>query len=163
VFHHAIELSGRTEEAYALFGIDGFLALVTTSLVAFAIALAWRLFGANMPSLGVRVAPRPNQARGISERPGFAFFYRGSLNKWWFDDLYHLLFVVAGGRLAMACFWFDRTVIDGTVNGIGAVTTGAGSRLRRVQTGHVQNYALGIAIGLIAMAAAYLLIVVRGR
>jgi hypothetical protein len=53
--------------------------------------------------------------------------------------------------------------VDGTVNGIGTVTTGAGLRLRRVQTGHVQNYALGIAIGLIAMAAAYLLIVVRGR
>jgi hypothetical protein len=52
-------------------------------------------------------------------------------------------------------------VIDGTVNGIGTVTTQAGLRLRRVQTGHVQNYALGIAIGLIAMALGYFLIAVR--
>ena len=36
-----------------------------------------------------------------------------------------------------------------------------GSRLRRVQTGHVQNYALGIAIGLIAMAIGYLVIAAR--
>jgi hypothetical protein len=34
-------------------------------------------------------------------------------------------------------------------------------RLRQVQTGHVQNYALGIALGLIAMAIGYILIAVR--
>jgi hypothetical protein len=33
--------------------------------------------------------------------------------------------------------------------------------LRRVQTGRVQNYALGIAFGLIAMAVGYILIAVR--
>ena len=26
--------------------------------------------------------------------------YRASLNKWWFNDLYHLLFIVIGGRIA---------------------------------------------------------------
>jgi len=56
---------------------------------------------------------------------------------------------------------FDRTVVDGAVNGIGTVTTGAGTMLRRVQTGRVQNYALGIALGLIAMAVGYILIAVR--
>ena len=44
---------------------------------------------------------------------------------------------------------------------LAAMTTGAGLRLRRVQTGRVQNYALGIALGLIAMALGYLLIAVR--
>ena len=34
----------------------------------------------------------------------------------------------------------------------------AGGGLRRIQTGRVQNYALGIALGLIVMAAAYLVI-----
>jgi len=163
VFANTIEAVGPAEHAYNFLGIDGALAIGTTALVAFMIAFAWRLFGANIPSLGVRVAPRPDRVREISARPGLAFFYRGSFNKWWFDELYNLLFVVAGGRFAMAVFWFDRTVIDGTVNGIGTVTTGAGARLRRVQTGHVQNYALGIAIGLIAMAAAYLLIAIRWR
>ena len=42
--------------------------------------------------------------------------------------------------------------MDGTVNGIGTVTVGGGQRLRRIQTGRVQNYALGIALGLIVMA-----------
>jgi NADH-quinone oxidoreductase subunit L len=163
IFEHTIAASGRTEAAYSFFGIDGVLAIGTTALVAIAIVLAWRLFGVNMPALGLRAQPRPDRVREISARPGLAFFYRGSSNKWWFDDLNNLLFVVWGGKLAAAAFWFDRTIIDGTVNGIGAATTGAGARLRHVQTGRVQNYALGIAIGLIAMVVAYLLILVRGR
>ena len=114
-----------------------------------------------MPALGLRAEPRPDRVREISARRGLAFLYRGSSTKWWFDDLNDLLFVVWGGRLAAAVWWFDRIVVDGTVNGIGTVTTGAGLRLRRVQTGRVQNYALGIALGLIAMAVGYFLIAVR--
>jgi NADH-quinone oxidoreductase subunit L len=163
IFEHTIAASGRTEAAYNFFGIDGVLAIGTTALVAIAIVLAWRLFGVDMPALGLRAQPRPDRVREISARPGLAFFYRGSSNKWWFDDLNNLLFVVWGGKLAAAAFWFDRTIIDGTVNGMGAVTTGAGARLRHVQTGRVQNYALGIAIGLIAMVVGYLLILVRWR
>ena len=71
------------------------------------------------------------------------FLYRASLNKWWFDDLYHLLFIVIGGRVAAAIWWFDREVVDGTVNAIGGGTIDAGRGLRRIQTGRVQNYALG--------------------
>jgi NADH-quinone oxidoreductase subunit L len=161
VFEATIAASGRTEAAYSFFGVDGALAIVTTALIAAAIVVAWRLFGVDIPALGLRAQPRPDRVRELSARPALAFLYRGSSNKWWFDDLNHLLFVVWGGRLAAAAFWFDRTVVDGTVNGIGTVTTGAGIRLRRVQTGHVQNYALGIALGLIAMAVAYVLIAVR--
>ena len=84
------------------------------------------------------------------------FLYRASLNKWWFDELNDLLFIRIGGRLAAATWWFDREVVDGTVNGIGRTTVQAGGGLRRVQTGRVQNYALGIAVGLIVMAVAYL-------
>jgi NADH-quinone oxidoreductase subunit L len=161
IFEHTIAASGRTEAAYSFFGIDGALAVVTTTLVAVAIIVAWRLFGVNIPALGLNAEPRPDRVREISEQPAMAALYRGSSHKWWFDDLNNLLFVVWGGKLAAAAFWFDRTIIDGTVNGIGTVTTGAGMALRRVQTGRVQNYALGIAFGLIAMAVGYILIAVR--
>jgi NADH:ubiquinone oxidoreductase subunit 5 (subunit L)/multisubunit Na+/H+ antiporter MnhA subunit len=161
VFEHTIAASGRTEAAYNFFGIDGALAVITTALVAGAIVVAWRLFGVSIPALGLRANPQPDRVREISAQPTMAALYRGSSNKWWFDDLNNLLFVVWGGRLAAAVFWFDRTVIDGTVNGIGVVTTRAGMGLRQVQTGRVQNYALGIALGLIAMALGYILIAVR--
>ena len=65
------------------------------------------------------------------------------------------------GLVVPALWWFDRTIVDGTVNGVGALTRGAGGGLRQVQTGRVQNYALGIAIGLIVMAGSFL--VIAGR
>ena len=69
--------------------------------------------------------------------------------------------MVIGGRLAEAMAWFDRNVVDGVVNGIGALTRRSGTGLARVQTGRVQNYALGIALGLIAMAGSYFVILGR--
>ena len=66
-----------------------------------------------------------------------------------------------GGRVAAFLWWFDRTIVDGTVNGVGTLTRDAGGGLRRIQTGRVQNYALGIAIGLLVMAGSFLVIVSR--
>jgi NADH:ubiquinone oxidoreductase subunit 5 (subunit L)/multisubunit Na+/H+ antiporter MnhA subunit len=106
--------------------------------------------------LGLRLAGRPERVRALAGRA--PFLYRASLNKWWFDDPYDLLFIRIGGAIAAFLWWFDRVVIDGTVNGIGSLTTDAGRGLRRVQTGRVQNYALGIAVGLIVMAGGYLVI-----
>ena len=54
------------------------------------------------------------------------FLYRASLNKWWFDELNHLIFIVIGGRVAAFLWWFDRRVVDDTVNDLAAVTVGAG-------------------------------------
>jgi NADH-quinone oxidoreductase subunit L len=48
---------------------------------------------------------------------------------------------------------FDTKVIDGAVNGIGRLTRAAGGGLRRIQTGFVRQYALGIVIGAVALLA----------
>jgi NADH-quinone oxidoreductase subunit L len=157
VFHHATtELLALPHEPYALFGIDGGLILASVTVAVIGLVLAWRYFGVDLG--GLRLPARPEAVRELSARPGLSFLYRASLNKWWFDDLNHLLFMVIGGRLAQAIWWFDREVVDGTVNAIGSSTVSAGRGLRRVQTGRVQNYALGIAIGLIVMAGSYLLL-----
>ena len=42
---------------------------------------------------------------------------------------------------------FDRGVVDGAVNGVGSLVQLASTQLRKVQTGYVRNYALGIAVG----------------
>jgi NADH-quinone oxidoreductase subunit L len=157
IFEASVALAGHAEAPYALFGIDGALVILSVGIAAAGIVLAWRLFGVEI--LALRRAGRPEMVRAISARA--PFLYRASLNKWWFDDLNDLLFMRIGGRVAAALWWFDRVVIDGTVNGIGALTADAGRGLRRVQTGRVQNYALGIAIGLIVMAGSYLVIAAR--
>ena len=150
-------LHGGAEPAYQLFGIDGVLILASVTIAVIGLAIAWRLFGVNIGR--IRLSSRPERVRELSARA--PFLYRASLNKWWFDDLNHLLFIVVGGRIGAALWWFDREVVDGTVNAIGTATLDAGRGLRLVQTGRVQNYALGIAIGLIVMAGSYL--VLAGR
>ena len=85
------------------------------------------------------------------------FLYTASLNKWYFDDLNHLVFYRFGGRVANGVMWFDVKVVDGIVNGVGAVTTSVGDGVRHIQTGRVQNYALGIAVGLIVIATLFIL------
>jgi NADH-quinone oxidoreductase subunit L len=57
-----------------------------------------------------------------------------------------------------ASFEVDSGLIDGTVNGVARLITQTGRQLRRLQTGYVRNYALGIGIG-----AAILLAYVAAR
>ncbi len=156
-FHEAVEVLHHAEAPYALFGIDGALIGASVAVAAVGIAVAWRLFGAEIGS--IRMPPRPERVRALAARA--PFLYRASLNKWWFDELYHLLFIVIGGRIASFLWWFDRNVVDGSVNDLARTTIGAGRRLQRVQTGRVQNYALGIALGLIVMAGSFLLLAGR--
>jgi NADH-quinone oxidoreductase subunit L len=157
VFHEGAEMLHHAEAEYQLLGIDGLLIGASVAVAVVGIVAAWRLFGVELP--GFRREPDPATVDAFSRR--VPFLYRGSLNKWWFDDLNHLIFIVFGGRVAAAVKWFDEQVVDGIVNGLGALTRATGGGLSRVQTGRVQNYALGIAIGLIVMAGSYL--VIAGR
>ena len=160
VFAESFELAGHAETAPQLFGIDGALILISVAVASLGVVLAWRYFGVDLGFL--RRDPRPDEVHAIATANGLTrFLYRASLNKWWFDDLNDLLFIRIGGRVAAATWWFDRAIIDGAVNEIGAIFVGLGGGLRRVQTGRVQNYALGIAVGLIVMAGSYLFIVGR--
>jgi NADH-quinone oxidoreductase subunit L len=158
VFHDGLELLGHHEAAYQLFGIDGALLIASVAVATVGMIVAWRLFGVQLGPL--RGSPRPQLVQSLTARA--PFLYRASLNKWWFDDLNHLLFIRIGGRVAAAAWWFDREVVDGIVNGIGSVTRRTGRGMARIQTGRVQNYALGITLGLIVMIASYIVIVGNG-
>jgi NADH-quinone oxidoreductase subunit L len=158
VFAASTAYLGETPEAFKLFGIDGALIVAGVAAATTGLVLGIWLFGA------FRLRARLGRVVDITNANGATrFLYRASLNKWWFDDLNHLLFIVIGGRIAAGMWWFDRTIVDGSVNGIGTLVRDAGGGLRRIQTGRVQNYALGIAIGLIVMATSFLVIVATPR
>jgi NADH-quinone oxidoreductase subunit L len=157
VFEQGVELLHHTESEFQIFGIDGALLGASVAVAVIGVLAAWRLFGVELRN--IRWRPNPERVRALTAR--VPFLYRASLNKWWFDDLNHLIFIVIGGRVAAFLWWFDRRVVDDTVNDIAATTVDAGKELRRVQTGRVQNYALGIAVGLIVMAGSFL--VLAGR
>ena len=156
VFHQAEETLGRTLPALQIAGIDGILILVSVIVAALGLVVGMALFG---------IAKRDGRletVRSLTQRlPAGPFLYRASLNRWYFDDLNHLLFVRFGGTVAETAAIFDREVVDGVVNGTARVTQRLGDRIRRIQTGRVQNYALGIAIGFIVIAVTFIFVVTR--
>ncbi len=159
VFDAGAGAGGGVALGYRLVGVDGALVVASVATAVAGIALAWRLFGVDLPVFGLRVAASPDRVAAVSRGSRLArFLYWASVNKWWFDELNDLVFIRVGGRAAAGLWWFDRAVVDGAVNRAGAAATAAGSFLRRIQTGRVQNYALGIAAGLIAMVVAFLLL-----
>ena len=68
-------------------------------------------------------------------------------NGWYYDILITRLMGGPGRIAADAMAWFDRTVIDGAVNGIGIVSVESSSLMRRVQSGYLRRYALALALG----------------
>jgi len=73
-------------------------------------------------------------------------------NRYWIDELYCWImdkFIIA---VSFGMGWFDQSVIDGVVNGVGKGTTVAGDWLRGLQTGRIPSYALAVAGGLVIIA-----------
>ena len=159
VFEEAEEALGHHPASIQIFGIDGFLIGASVAVALAGTIAAVRLFGFRVPAVGVEVEPRPSLVERLTAR--VRPLYTASYRKWYFDDLNDLLFVRLGGRVAAALWWFDVHVVDGTVNAIGRLTQGAGREVRQIQTGHVQNYAFFIALGLLVIAGSYLLMAGR--
>ncbi|MBI5198078.1 MAG: NADH-quinone oxidoreductase subunit L, partial [Nitrospirae bacterium] len=84
--------------------------------------------------------------------------YLLSFRKYYFDEIYDLLFVRTTYGLSRY-FWdfWDKAVIDGFVNGVGWVTALWSRGMRRVQTGQVQHYALAMAMGVVVIVGVYLI------
>jgi len=126
----------------------GVLLLAGASVGAAGIWLAYRWYVLDSEAPARFVARIP-----FGLGPGM---YAASVNKYYVDDLYGLVFARGGVLLGNALWWFDAKVIDGAVNGAGWVAQRWGGLLRRSQTGHVQNYALGMAAGLVVVLVAFL-------
>ncbi len=78
--------------------------------------------------------------------------YELSLNKWYFDDIYHKVFVMGLRRVARQVMEVDYRVVDGAVNLTGLVTLFSGEGLKYLENGRAQFYALiifGAVLGLV--------------
>jgi NADH-quinone oxidoreductase subunit L len=68
---------------------------------------------------------------------------------WYWDDFYDTVIGRPSQKLAAFCAWVvDARFIDGAVNGSAALAKATGNQVRKLQSGYVRNYALGIAVGL---------------
>ncbi|HAJ38444.1 MAG TPA: NADH-quinone oxidoreductase subunit L [Chloroflexi bacterium] len=80
-------------------------------------------------------------------------------HKWYVDELYRATIV---NPLKAVSGWFARVfdpkVIDGAVNGVGAVVNDAGEAVRKLQNGAIPTYALSIFLGVVAVLFYFLFI-----
>ena len=117
--------------------------ILSATIVALAgISAAYAMYG------------RPSQApeRAAERVPGA---YRLLWNKYYVDEIYNA--IVIQPYIALSAFFWkqvDSVLIDGAVNGVGELVRYTGSRVRRLQTGNVQVYALAMLIGAVCVIIA---------
>lgn len=73
----------------------------------------------------------------------FGRFYRSAYHKFYIDEIYlfitqKVLFNLVGRPAA----WFDRTVVNGMINGFAYITTSASEAIKGMQSGRLQTYTL---------------------
>ena len=91
-------------------------------------------------------------------RKYFEPIYQLSLNKWWFDEIYNILFVLLAKFFARL-FWKigDEFMIDGFgPNGLANLTQALARRARIFQSGYIYHYAFAMIVGAVALISWYL-------
>ena len=136
VYHHEVEITDHTLE-YGLMVLS-----VVAGLIG--ILLAYLIYVKN---------PRFETLLSSNFKRLYKFLY----NKWYFDELYHYVFVVPTFFLARTFvnLIVDTFVIDQTVDGSAKATTSFGSLLQRIHKGIINYYLWGIILGLIIYFVVY--------
>jgi NADH-quinone oxidoreductase subunit L len=140
--------------------------LFSTVLALGGIFVGWWVYG--RAGKGWQTHDQLDPLEAGMRKVGLGGLYNAMRNKFYFDELYDIIFVRFSLWLSRASAWFDRTVIDGVVNaagrfgywvsnisarfdsrfvdgivnGLGSLANRAGSALRLVQTGQGQTYLL---------------------
>ncbi|GAA4280637.1 NADH-quinone oxidoreductase subunit L [Gaetbulibacter aestuarii] len=88
---------------------------------------------------------------------GFGSLYKWSYDKFYFDEIY--LFVTK--KILFKCVsapaaWFDRHVVDGTMNLIGNTTVNTSKKIKGLQSGKVQDYAFAFISGVVIIAIVFI-------
>jgi NADH-quinone oxidoreductase subunit L len=100
------------------------------------------------------------KSRSIAENAAreLAPVHRLLLNKYYVDEIYDAAIVQPIRVASLEGLWrgFDVKIIDGAVNGAGAIVNTSATWLRRLQTGSVKTYAGSVFVGVVAILAYYL-------
>jgi len=145
------EISALTAEHYSelLHDYAHYTSADVASYVAGAVSLALALAGAGAAHVLYNV-PDPDEHTeklGAVKTLWYNNYYQDEYQVWIAQSL-----VLPIARVADT---FDQGVVDGVVNGVSSVSLFAGSRIRRIQTGVVTNYAVLLSLGLTALLVVF--------
>lgn len=118
------------------------IAPVTIGLIG--IAIAWVLY-------------KKHNERPDRIAAAFSSLYQASHRKFYIDEIYsfitkRVLFNLVGRPAA----WFDRNVVDGMVNATGNATQVISARIKKLQSGKVQEYAVYTLAGVVGLAILFI-------
>jgi len=82
-------------------------------------------------------------------------FTGGAAAMAWFDANVVDWIVNLMGKIALGCAWvgglIDKYLVDGAVNGVADLILASGREIRKTQTGRVNNYVLGVVVGIVIL------------
>jgi len=87
----------------------------------------------------------------------FRLSYKWAYNKFYIDELYlYITRNIIFKRISQPIAWFDRHIVDGTMNGIAWVAQTVSFRIRGFQSGQLQKYAFVFVSGVIALVLVFI-------
>jgi len=93
--------------------------------------------------------PRNVANRIAAAVPGI---YKGSFNKFYIDEVYlWVTHTILFNMIAKAANWFDHHIIDGTWNGLAALSNSISEQIKGLQSGQLQKYGMYMISGVLAL------------
>jgi len=143
-------------------GFIPFTRLVTSDSLPFETHTEW---GIAIPSilialLGIGIATmlymkKSETSKKIAQALGG--FYKAAYSKFYIDEVY--LFItkrILFNYVSRPVAWFDRHIVDGTMNQVAYITNAASDRIKGFQSGQLQQYALAFISGVIALGLLFI-------
>jgi len=132
----------------AFTGFIPFSKLVTSDRLPFALHTEWSIA---IPSIlialvGILIATilyRKENEIAMKFKNALGGFYTAAYHKFYIDEIY--LFItkkIIFNYISRPIAWFDRHIVDGTMNGVAFITNEASGRIKKFQSGQLQQYAL---------------------
>ncbi|MCQ2084780.1 MAG: NADH-quinone oxidoreductase subunit L [archaeon] len=115
---------------------------ITIVLVFVAIGLAYLMY--------VKKSINP----GKFNKNGQSALYRTISNRYYFPELYNQLSWKLGYGIAKGVDFFDKQVIDGSVNGLSNSVVGGGDLMSKAQSGNLHTYAAVVLGGVVVLFVA---------
>lgn len=120
------------------------VAITSVVVAVIGISIAW-VFYKKESSLPERISSQ------------LGFLYTTTLKKFYIDELY--IFITKGiifKFISLPIAWFDRNIIDASMNAIAALTNWASEEIKELQSGQLQKYAFIFLSGVLIIVLTYI-------
>ena len=153
--------------ASATVGFIPFSNFVTSDGLPFDIHMHWNIA---LPSVGIAILGiiiafifyKKESSLSKKSAKSFGLFYKYSLNKFYFDEMY--LFVtkkVIFKRFSSPIAWFDRHIVDATMDGVATITNYIALKIKGLQSGQLQQYASVFIGGVLLLSILFIYVILR--